>query len=118
VDVVVAAATLRAPRAGEDRSRPFIVRIHDLSLDGMGVLSEEPLEKGDLLTVRVHLPGYLDPFTVPAQVAWTRGVQAGVCRAGLSIDAEDLELRAVIADYVFRSAGVDAALPAREVATP
>lgn len=86
----------------EGKSSHFVLRIHDMSFDGFGVLADEELTAKERLMIRVQFPGYADPFTSQAEVAWTRDDVAGLCRAGLSIIPQDIDNRSFIADFMLK----------------
>lgn len=99
--VIFPGAAVRT-RNGEEQGEPIVLRIHDLSLDGMGILAEDELETGDELTMRIQLPGYLDPFSAQAEVVWVQKDLADMFRAGAAIALEEIALRALIADFIRR----------------
>lgn len=86
---------------GDASSEGVIVRILDLSLDGMGLRSEVALEGSSDVLVRAHFPGYLEPIAVTAKVAWCREELAGIFRAGIAISFSGLDLRLIVADYMY-----------------
>lgn len=91
-----------AARRGEETESgaAMAVRINDFSLDGIGVLSEGEIDRGQKLTLRTQLPGYLDPLTVRVEIAWVQRDLADLCRAGASVATGDLETRGLVADYM------------------
>ena len=93
-----AAASRRGTEAEEGVA--MAVRINDLSLDGIGVLSEGDIDRGQKLTLRTQLPGYLDPLTVRVEIAWVQRDLADLCRAGASVATGDLETRGLVADFM------------------
>ncbi len=86
---------------GEDQETQMMVRIHDMSFDGVGVLSEEALVKGDKLMLRLQLQDYIDPLTLHGKVSWVEKDIAGIHRAGIGLAFEEADTRLILADFMF-----------------
>lgn len=97
------AAALVNPDDGETASERdgVLVRILDLSLDGLGLRSDVALESGAKILVRAQFPGYLEPITVNGTVAWSREELTGIHRAGVAISFSGLDLRLIVADFMY-----------------
>ncbi len=90
---------IAAAREGAD-AEPLALRAMDVSLDGIGFRSESRFTVGEVLTLRLHLPEFLEAVTVRADVSWQRADVGGLSRGGLRIAADDLTLRAYLAELV------------------
>ncbi len=97
----VAVPTAIMKKNGEDADdSTMMARIHDMALDGLGVLSEEPLHEDDELVLRLQLPGYLEPLTLEGRVAWSQEDVAGIFRAGVELSLDAIETRLNLADFM------------------
>ncbi len=84
----------------ESQADPLALRAMDVSLDGIGFRSESRFTVGEVLTLRLHLPEFIDAVTVRAEVSWQRADVGGLSRGGLRISADDAMLRAYLAELV------------------
>ena len=89
-----------AVATGANDDEPMAMRVHDVSLDGLGVLGETELTTGDVLIVRCPLPDHVEPLTLEGRVMWTQRDLAGICRAGLELEAGGVS-RLRLADFMY-----------------
>jgi hypothetical protein len=84
---------LRSERSGWERPATIV----DIHLAGAGIETEEPLQRGERVTVSFATPTLWDPLVLTASVAWAHpqrptdeidalGRPRGAARAGLSFD--------------------------------
>ncbi|MFT7617171.1 MAG: hypothetical protein ACI97A_000805 [Planctomycetota bacterium] len=97
--VAVQAALTTRDRA-QNETDPVVARLHNMAFDGLGVLSEGRIRPHEVFILRVKLPGYLEVLTLEGEVAWSERDLAGIWRAGLNLDFDDLETRLNLADYM------------------
>ncbi len=99
--VALPAAVIQEGEDENENQDPMLVRVHDMAFEGLGVLGEGPLAEDENVVLRLQLPGYLDPLTLVARVAWSERDLAGLYRAGLRLDCDSLDVRLTLADYMF-----------------
>jgi hypothetical protein len=84
---------LRSERGGWERSATII----DIHIAGAGIETDEPLQRGERVTVAFATPTLWDPLVLTASVAWAHPLRAtneidalgrprGLARAGLAFD--------------------------------
>jgi len=97
----------RAPLSGSVRyyewNEPLEAKAAEISASGIFLCTRASLPEGSMLTLRLHIPGQLRPFTALGKVV--RTVRGGVVRtAGMGIQFVDIAAgdRKSIAEYVAR----------------
>ena len=96
-----AAVMRRSAEDSEQEPTPMLVRIHDLSVEGMGLLSEKPLVPNDQLVVRISFLGYVGPLSAVGKVIWAQRDVAGIYRAGIELEEDESLLRFTLADFSY-----------------
>ncbi len=62
----------------------------DTSLGGMYIVAETPLKTGDILSLKISIPGRTAPTTAFAEVMWSNATGAGI--RFLAMKEEDIKL--------------------------
>ncbi|MFW5921303.1 MAG: PilZ domain-containing protein, partial [Polyangiales bacterium] len=63
----------------------------DLSQGGMGLETDQPIEEGETITVRVALGGFPHPLQLEGEVVHVRATEDGKYQAGLRFQQLDPE---------------------------
>ena len=89
--------------AGDERDRPIVCQIRDISRGGMGVLSPEPAEPGDFWQVQL-CSGEVAIATIPGFCRFCRQIVPGAHLVGIEfgIEAGILMALGVCADDIAR----------------
>ena len=87
----------------QEFSKKDVVAVtRDISLGGMQIALEQPLQAGDILAFEIPLPGGSPPLSACAEVVWTNGNIGGL--HFLILGEEDLTvLKAYLKKLGFRS---------------
>jgi type IV pilus assembly protein PilZ len=86
-----------------DRRLPILIKVEylrmddflvdyasNISLGGMFILTEQPLELGTQFRIRFVVPGWADAIETRAEVRWRRSPGPGPLRAGMGVRFDGL----------------------------
>jgi len=72
-----------------DNQREAVATTCDVSAQGLGIVSKEPLSFNDALEVWLDMPDKKEPFYAQGRVAWRQVSTAGLYRLGVRLDQVD-----------------------------
>ncbi|HPN73001.1 MAG TPA: PilZ domain-containing protein [Candidatus Omnitrophota bacterium] len=79
------------------------LKIHNLSKEGVGVLSSYPLGIGDKIDVEMNIPGDNVPVVLQGEVAWASAPAQDSChyQGGIKFESVANDDRARLLEYVY-----------------
>jgi len=78
-------AKLSLSRSEENSLEKHSLRTHDISAEGIGVISDKKLSFGDEINMSLHLPGSNKEVSAQGKVVWSKRSGGGF-RVGINLD--------------------------------